>query len=219
MADSTGKLTLYSYYQSSAAYRVRIALYHKGLAFEYRAVDLSSGAQLEASYLRVNPMAEIPSLVFDGAVIAQSMAIFLWLDRKFRTRFLFPEDPEEMAAVVQFCESVNAGIHPVQNLKVRKELEKRFGASVEAREEWCRHWIERGFEGLEKMLARSAGRFCFGDSVTAADMFLVPQVFNARRYKVDLSHFPLIVRVDIACAELEAFQRAHPSVQPDTPKS
>ncbi len=213
-----GKLTLYSYYQSSAAYRVRIALYFKGLNFDYKTVDLMKSGQHEASYSEVNPMKQVPTLVTEsGDQIGQSMAIFLWLDRHSKMNPLFPEDPLQMAQVVQFCENINSGIHPIQNLNVRQELEKRFKASPEMREEWCAHWIARGFEGCEKFLARTSKKYCFGNEITAADMFLVPQVFNARRYKVDLSPFPNIVRVDANLTSLDVFKKAHPSVQPDTP--
>ena len=215
-----GKLTLYSYYQSSAAYRVRIALHHKGLNFDYKAINLVSSGQHEASYFEVNAMKQVPTLVTeDGDHLGQSMAIFLWLDRHSRVNPLFPEDAFEMSRVVQFCENINSGIHPVQNLNVRQELEKRFKAGPDAVSDWCAYWIARGFESCEKFLKKSAGKFCFGDHVSAADMFLVPQVFNARRFKVDLTPFPTIVRVDTTASVLEAFKKAHPSVQPDAPKS
>ena len=213
-------LTLYSYYQSSAAYRVRIALNYKGLNFEYKAVDITKGGQHEASYSDLNEMEQVPTLIGEnGEKIAQSMAIFLWLDRYSRINPLFPDDPLQMAHVVQFCENINSGIHPIQNLNVRKELEKRFGASPEVREQWCAYWISRGFEGCEKFLKKSSGEFCFGNQVTAADMFLVPQVFNARRYKVDMSLFPTIAQIDARLVQIDAFKRGHPGLQPDAPKS
>jgi maleylacetoacetate isomerase len=213
-------LTLYSFHASSAAYRVRIALNFKALDYTYRAVDLLKAEQHEASYLEFNPAGEVPTLVTaDGTRLGQSMAIFLWLDKSFPSRPLFPVEPNAMAAVAQFCENINSGIHPIQNLKVRQELERRFRQSEAQRGEWCAYWIDRGFVALEKTLAKTAGKYCFGDVVTAADMFLVPQVVNARRFKVDLAKFPNIVRVDRAACELDVFKRAHPSVQPDFPKS
>jgi len=210
------KLTLYSYYQSSAAYRVRCALYFKGLDFEYKSVDLTANQQYDEAYSDVNPMNQVPTLVLeDGTVIAQSMAIFLWLDRVYPKKLLFPENANSMARVVQFCENINSGIHPVQNLRVRKDLEKKFGASKEAQAAWSAEVIERGFQSLERILEKTSGKYCFENTITAADMFLVPQVFNARRYRVDLARFPRITSVDQNCMGLDFFKKAHPSAQPD----
>ncbi len=212
-------MKLYDYYRSSSCYRVRIALNYKGIEYAYRAVDLTKAVQHEASYADLNPMKEIPSIVTEkGEVIAQSVAICLWLDRTYKSKSLFPEDALGMSQVLQFCENINAGIHPIQNLKVRQELTKQFNATPADVEKWCAYWIERGFQSLEKSLSKTSGKFAFGDSVTAADMFLVPQVYNARRYKLDLTPFPNIVNVDKNANELEAFKKAHPTLQPDTPK-
>ncbi len=215
-----GKLTLYSYYQSSASYRVRIALHHKGLNFEHKTVDLVKSGQHEASYSDLNEMKQVPTLITEfGDRLGQSMAIFLWLDRHSRVNPMFPDDFTQMAQIVQFCENINSGIHPLQNLNVRQELEKQYNFDNEAREKWCAYWIARGFEGCEKFLKKTSKKYCFGNDVTAADMFLVPQVFNARRYKVDMTPFPLITRIDAALVELDAFKKAHPSAQPDAPKA
>lgn len=213
-----GKLTLYSYFQSSAAWRVRIALHFKGLNFEYKPVNLVSSGQHEASYSDVNPMKQVPTLVTEfGEQIGQSMAIFLWLDRHSRVNPMFPDDFTQMSKIIQFCENINSGIHPLQNLNVRQELERKYKFTPEAVSGWCAYWIARGFESCEKSLKRSAGKYCFGDEITAADMYLVPQVYNARRFKVDLTPFPTIVRIDALASNVEAFKKAHPSVQPDSP--
>jgi len=211
-------IILYSYFRSSASYRARIALYLKKIPFEYRAVNLMSdgGEQYKGDYWKYNPMKELPCLVDGERRIAQSMAILQYVDEKWSEPRLFPKENFEKSKVIQFCENINAGIQPLQNLKVLKELEKRFKADQAAKEEWMVHWISRGLESLELMLAETSKDFCFGNSLTAADVLLVPQVYNARRYKVDLSKLPNLVRVDKNCCELEAFKKAHPSAQPDS---
>jgi maleylacetoacetate isomerase len=210
-------LVLYSFFNSSAAYRVRIALHHKKLDFEYRAVHLieNGGEQNKTEFQLLNPMAEVPTLVHKNRALSQSMAILLYLDSEFSNVPLFSSDSFLKAQMIQFCEMINSGIHPIQNLKVRQELGKRFGLSADGQASWCAYWIERGFGAIEKSLEKTAGTYCFNDQVSAADMFLIPQVFNARRYQVDLTRFPLIKSVDEACAKLTAFQKAHPSQQPD----
>jgi maleylacetoacetate isomerase len=214
------KLTLYSYFQSSASYRVRIALHHKGLPFEYRGINLrGAGDHNKTEYRDLNPMGEIPTLVITengkDQILSQSMAIFLYLDTFDSRKRLFPQDPFLSAKLVQFCENINAGIHPVQNLKVRQYLATRYKADEKEVETWCAHWIARGFQAIEKTLNATAGKYCFGDEITAADMFLVPQAFNAHRYKVDMAPFPKILEVEKNCLELEAFKKSIPSAQPD----
>ncbi|MGE3974396.1 MAG: maleylacetoacetate isomerase [Bdellovibrionales bacterium] len=210
-------LALYSFFNSSAAYRVRIGLHYKKLTFDYKAVHLTKdgGEQYKSELLAVNPMGEVPTLVHNGKVLSQSMAILLYLDEQFPDPTLFTQDSFQKAQIVQFCEAINSGIHPIQNLKVRVELEKRYQVSVEERERWCAYWIERGFHSIEKMLQSTAGAYCFDDQITAADLFLIPQVYNARRYKMDLTAYPTIVRIEEHCLKQEAFKLAHPSAQPD----
>ncbi|HEX4922633.1 MAG TPA: maleylacetoacetate isomerase [Bdellovibrionales bacterium] len=210
---------LYSYFRSSAAFRVRTALNLKGIPYEQRAVHLvnNGGEQYKDEYTKVNPMNEVPALVHNGRAIGQSVAIIEYLDAVWPSPRLYPADPYRAALVRQAVENVNAGVHPVQNLKVLNELERRFGLKQEGKNEWAAYWIDRGFRGIERFLSKNAGHYSVGDEVTAADLYLIPQVLNARRYNVDLTPFPTIQRVEAACMRLEAFIRAHPRNQPDTP--
>jgi maleylacetoacetate isomerase len=214
------QVILYSYFRSSAAYRVRTALYLKGISFEYAAIHLlnNGGEQNKNDYRQINAMGEIPSLKHGDKIIGQSLPIIEYLDAVWPAQRLIPADPYRGSLVRQFCENINSGIHPVQNLKVLQELEKRFGATTEMKNDWAAYWIKRGFDSLEKILRVTAGNYCFGNELTAADLFLVPQVFNARRYAVDLSPYPIIQKVDEACSQIQAFKKAHPMVQPDSPK-
>lgn len=210
-------LILYNYFRSSTSYRARIALNFKNLPYEYRAVHLLKAEQHSAEYLRLNPQGEVPSLVHQGRSIAQSIAILEYLEDVFPNPPLYPKDPYLKARVRQFCENINSYLHPLSNLKVMQYLEKKHGYDQAAKEEWIRHWYKPGFEVLEGMLQTSAGKYSFGDQVTAADACLIPAVFTARRFHVDLSAFPTVVRIDKECQSHPAFEKAHPSRQPDTP--
>ncbi len=218
--------TLYSYFRSSASWRVRIGLALKGLPYRYRPVHLlrDGGEQFSDAYRALNPMSELPCLVVHGdadpegppeAVLAQSIAILEYLDEVHPSPPLLPSSAADRARVRQLVESVNSSIQPLQNLKVLKHLHAAFGADKDATQAWGRHWIAQGFGGLEALLARTAGRHAFGDSVTLADVVLVPQVFNARRFGVELAPFPTIQRVEAAAMALPAFQAATPDHQPD----
>lgn len=212
-------MTLYNYFRSSTSYRVRIALYHKGLPFEYKAVHLlnNGGEQHSPEYRKLNPQGEIPTLVHEGRPIAQSLAIIEYLEEVFPQKPLFPQDPFTRAKVRQFCENINAFIHPLSNLKVLQYLEKNHGYDQKQKEVWIQHWAGLGFAATEKLLQESAGDFCFGDKVTAADLFLIPQVFSVKRFHVDMQAYPLIRKIESNCLKLEAFQKAGPGNQPDTP--
>lgn len=212
-------VTLYNYYRSSASWRVRIGLNLKGIAYEYRAVNLiaDGGQQHAPEHRQRNPMRELPTLEIDGRLISQSVAILEYLDQTRPTPPLLPTDPYQRALSRQLTEIINASIQPAQNLRILKYLETNFGADPAARTEWARHWIDYGFGGLEGMLARTAGTYSVGEAVSIADLFLVPQVYNARRYGVDLAPFPTIVRVEAALLAIEAFAAAHPDRQPDAP--
>jgi maleylacetoacetate isomerase len=212
-------VVLYSYFRSSAAYRVRIALHLKNIPHEYRAIHLlnSGGEQNKQDYLKVNPMGEVPCLVHKDQPIGQSMAIVEYLDAIWPVPPLFPKDPYRAALVRQLCENINAGIHPIQNLKVLQELERRFSVDQDVKNDWAAYWIARGFIGVERMLEKTAGRYCVGNEITAADLFLVPQVVNAKRYNVDMGAFPRIQKVNDECMKLTAFIKAGPKEQPDTP--
>lgn len=217
--------TLYSYFRSSSSWRVRAALELKGLEYAYVPVHLleGGGQQFSASYSALNPLSEVPCLVVhdpDGAVdvaLAQSVAILEYLEEVHPDPPLLPKNPVDRARVRQLVEAVNSSIQPVQNLRVLKKLGADHGFDQAAVAAWGRYWIERGFDGLEQLLSRTAGRHAFGDAVTLADVVLVPQVFNARRFACDLERFPIIARVSDAAEALAPFARARPDAQPDAP--
>ncbi|QEL54177.1 maleylacetoacetate isomerase [Chromobacterium paludis] len=207
---------LYGYYRSSAAYRVRIALNLKGLAYQYRAVNLLKGEQRSAEYLAINPHGLVPLLDDGGVQIAQSLAICEYLDEAYPegTRLL-PAAPAARAQARAIALAIAADIHPLQNPRVGKHLQAAFGASEEGKAEWIRHWIRTGFDALEQQLARRAGRYAVGDEPSLADICLLPQVFSARRFGVDLAPYPTLVRIAEALEAIPAFADAHPSKQPD----
>lgn len=211
-------MRLYTYFRSSAAYRVRIALGLKGLAVEAVPVHLlrHGGEQLQASYRAVAPAGLVPALD-DGGVLTQSMAIIEYLDETHPQVPLLPADARGRARVRALAQMVACDIHPIGNLRVLRYLAKTLGVPDQARQAWSQHWIAEGFAAIEALLAGSpdTGRFCHGDTPTLADCCLVPQVFNARRFGVDLAPYPTIVAIDAACAALEAFAAAHPSNQAD----
>lgn len=214
-------MKLYTYFRSSAAYRVRIALNLKGLQYEAVPVHLlrGGGEQLQAAYRTVNPAALLPALeIDDGATLTQSMAIIEYLDETHPAVPLLPADPLGRARVRALALTVACDIHPLGNLRVLKYLVHELKVSDDAKAAWSRHWIGEGFAALEAMLANapSTGRYCHGDTPTLADCCLVPQVFNALRFEVDMTRFPTIARIHAACSELDAFSDAHPSKQPDT---
>jgi len=211
-------LKLYDYFRSSAAYRVRIALNLKGLAPERVFVHLAKGEQLAGDYLSVNPQGLVPALITDdGLVLSQSLAIIDWLDETHPVPPLLPADPNERARVRSIALAIACDIHPLNNLRVLNYLSNTLGVTAEQRTGWYRYWIDLGFEALEKRLAGDprTGPFCHGQAPTLADVCLVPQVANARRFHVDLSPYPAIVRIDAACAALPAFADAAPARQPD----
>jgi maleylacetoacetate isomerase len=210
---------LYSYWRSSSSFRVRAALELKGVAYEIRPVHLleGGGQQLRPEYRQLNPMAEVPTLVEpdSGFTLSQSVAIMEYLEERHPEPALLPAAPRERALVRQLVEVINGGIQPVSNLKVLRHLAATFGTQQPDHERWAAYWIARGFEGLELLLARHSGQHAFGDAVTLADCAIVPQVYNALRYRVDLGPFPHIARVWDEAMALEAFRRAAPDAQPD----
>lgn len=211
-------IKLYSYWRSSAAYRVRIALELKGLKYEIETVDLKQAEQRSDSYLSINPQGRVPALTIDGHVVTQSLSIIEYLEERYPEPALLPPDPLGRAYARSLAQQVACEIHPLDNLCVLMYLKKRMGAPEFVRMEWYRHWVMRGFSALERTLRERAskGKFCCGNTVGLADICLVPQVYNARRFACDLSEFPLIVSVDAACAELDAFKSAAPERQPDS---
>ncbi|MET4676153.1 MULTISPECIES: maleylacetoacetate isomerase [unclassified Luteibacter] len=213
-------LVLYTYWRSSAAYRVRIALQLKGLAYESRPVHLvqDGGEHLKPAYRELSPQAQLPTLVDGDRTLRQSMAILEYLDETRPDPALMPADAQGRAKVRELMQAVGTDIHPLGNLRVLKAIEAEFGADQAAKEAWSRRWIAHGFSGLEALLAEGdAGTFSYGDSPTLADCCLVPQHYNALRWGVDMAPYPTIRRVVQACQGLEAFQKAAPEVQTDAP--
>ena len=212
-------MKLYSYFRSSAAYRVRIALNLKNLPYDYAPVHLlrDGGEQLKPAYRRLNPDAILPTLVDGDNVLTQSLAIIEYLEETHPEPPLLPKSPVDRAYVRSVALQVACEIHPVNNLRVLKYLKHAIGADDATRDEWYRHWVEAGFTTLEEHLAGDSrtGRFCFGDTPTMADACLVPQVFNAQRFKTDMARFPTIQRIHDQALQLDAFARAAPGVQPD----
>jgi maleylpyruvate isomerase len=212
-------MDLYTYFRSSAAYRVRIALNLKALPYQSIPVHLvkNGGEQLQRGYRAVNPSALLPALDDGGAIITQSLAMLEYLEEVYPQAPLLPADPAGRARVRALAQAVACEIHPLGNLRVLKYLTGTLAVTDEARLEWSRHWIREGFATLESLLARSpgSGRFCHGERASIADCCLVPQVYNAVRFGVDLAPYPTIVTIDAACAELPAFMAAHPARQPD----
>jgi maleylacetoacetate isomerase len=204
------KPVLFDYFRSSAAYRVRIALNLKGVAYERVAVNLLEGAQRSPDYRAVNPQALVPTLDMDGHRLTQSLAIVAYLDSTRPQPPLLPPDPVDAAHVRSLALTIACDIHPLNNLRVLKYLKEELGQEQEARDSWYRHWVAEGLAGLEAMAAPRSGRFLFGDEPTLADLCLVPQMFNARRFGVPLDHCPTLVRADAEANRLDAFAAAHP---------
>jgi len=207
-------LVLYSYWRSSAAWRVRIALAMKGVAHEVRAVNLVTGAQTGAEYGAVNTAHLVPALVIDGGqVLTQSLAIIDWLEATYPQPALLPQNPLVRARVLAAAHSVAMDIHPVNNLRILNALGSRFGADQAAKVDWMQEWMARGFDVLEGMV--EPGPFFFGPQVTLADLCLVPQLYNARRWGMDLGRWPRLAAVEAACLALPEFAETAPERQPD----
>jgi len=211
-------MKLYGYFRSSAAYRVRIALNLKGLAYDHTSIHLRKGDQRSATYLQVNRQGLVPALIDGPNVLGQSMAICEYLEETHPTPALLPQEPLARARVRALCLAVACEIHPLNNLRVLGYLGDGMGLDQTARDRWYKHWIAEGLGGIEAMLADNGatGKFCHGDTPGLADCFLVPQVSNARRFNCDLQGFPIIIRIDAACNALPAFQAAAPEKQPDS---
>jgi len=214
-----GHLTLYSYWRSSASYRVRIALNLKQLEYEVVPVHLvrDGGEQRKEAFLDINPQGMVPVLTDGGRVIRQSGAIIEYLDEAYPDVALLPVDIRTRAQVREICQLIACDIHPLNNLRVLNYLEDQLKASEAAKKKWYRHWVMNGLSALEDLLAKNlaTGDFCEGDDPSMADCFLVPQVYNALRFEVDLDAYPEIRRIYENCQALEDFEKAAPENQPD----
>jgi maleylacetoacetate isomerase len=210
-------MKLYNAWRSSASFRVRIALNLKGLPFEYVPVHLVKGEQFAAAFSALNPSQLVPVLEHDGNVLAQSLAIIEYLEEKYPQPPLLPHDALDRAYVRSIALTIACEIHPLNNLRVLRYLVKTLGVSEEAKDAWYRHWVEQGLAQLEARLVAEGrtGRYAFGDSVTIADVCIVPQIFNAQRFACRLDHVPTIMRIFEACMALPAFVDAQPARQPD----
>ncbi|MEM5295555.1 maleylacetoacetate isomerase [Burkholderia sp. JPY481] len=213
-------MKLYSYFRSSASYRVRIALNLKGLPYEYVPVHLvrNGGEQLSLAYRHINPDQLVPTFVEDsGTPIPQSLAIVEYIEETHPEPALLPTEPAARAYVRSLAQQIACEIHPLNNLRVLKYLTGNLGVSEEAKSAWYRHWVEVGFDTLEARLASDSrtGSFCYGNAPTLADICLVPQVFNAGRFSIDVSRYPTLARINANALRLDAFAQAAPDRQPD----
>ncbi len=209
-------MQLYSYFRSSASFRVRIALGLKGLAYEYMPVHLVRREQLQAGFAEISPTRLVPVLKDGDAVLTQSMAIIEYLDETYPEPPLLPADALGRARVRAIAQHIACEIHPLDNLRVLSYLVREMKVSEDDKNRWYRHWVETGLEAVERALAGPAtGRFCHADAPGLADCVLVPQIFNAQRMDCRLDHVPTVMRVFEACMQLPAFDRAQPSACPD----
>ncbi len=220
-------MKLYNFWRSGTSHRLRIALNLKGLPVEYLAVHLGKEEHLKDAFKAINPQQLVPALVLDGAeadsgdggnhTLIQSPAIIEWLEERYPSPALLPADQLERAQVRAMAALVGCDIHPINNRRILEYLRKQFGADEAAINAWCGTWIAAGFDALEALIARpdSEVRYCFGDTPTVADVYLIPQVESARRFKVDLTRWPKIMAIDAHCATLAAFADAAPARQPD----
>ncbi len=214
-AANVGRV-LYGYFRSSAAYRVRIALNLKGLAYRQAPVSLLKAEQRSAEFLALNPQGLVPALQDGDVLLTQSLAICEYLDDAYpHTAPLLPADPVLRARVRAVAQAIACDIHPVNNLRILNYLKDELGQDEAGRNSWYRHWVSEGFAALESLLAAQSGPFCFGENITLADVCLLPQVFNAQRFNVDMAPYPRLAAIADALAEVPVFADAHPSRQPD----
>jgi maleylacetoacetate isomerase len=210
-------MKLYTFFRSSAAFRVRIALNLKGLQYESLPKAFARNEHRAPDYLALNPQGLIPALAIDGVVLSQSLAIIEYLNDRHPAPPLLPEDPIDRARIRSMAMTIACEIHPLNNLRVLNYLRDQLKQDDSGIGTWYRHWVTEGFRGLEVQAREfsASGRYCFGDAVSLADVLLVPQMFNARRFKTDLTAFPTLVGISAHLEALPAFAAARPEVQPD----
>ena len=210
-------MKLYTFFRSSAAFRVRIALNFKGIAYEPQFVNMPKDEHKIPSYKSVHPQGLVPALDDGGKIYVQSLATMEYLEETHPLPPLMPTNPEDRAYVRAVAQIVACEMHPLNNLRTLRYVKKSYGVDDEGINTWYRHWVAEGFAGLESYLAGTGktGRYCYRDQVTIADCCLVPQVFNAQRYNCDLAPYPTIMRIFSACMKLPPFIDAQPSKQPD----
>jgi len=212
-------MKLYTFFRSSASFRVRIALNLKGLKYKQAPIHLrrGGGEQLSAAYKAINPQALVPALEDDGNILTQSLAIIEYLEERYPQPPLLPRDPADKALVRSMALIIACEVHPIQNLRVLQYVKKGYNQSDEQVNRWAQHWINLGLAALEQIIVAQPrrGKFCFGDKPTLADICLVPQLGNARRYGCDLSPYPAIIEIEKNCMALPAFADAAPEKQPD----
>ena len=218
-------MKLYSYWRSSAAYRVRIALGLKELAYDYYPVHLAQGGgeQFSDEYADLEPQNQVPLLVDGERIIRQSMAIMEYLEESYELSgvSLMPSEVRERARARGLAQLIASDVHPLGNLRVLKYLQNELGLDEAARIRWIQHWLSRGLSAFEALIADhpSTGEYCEGDAPTVADCCLIPQLYNAHRFKLDMSAYPTLSRIEATCLDHPAFAAAHPSAQPDAPQS
>ena len=210
-------MKIFGYFRSSAAFRLRIAMNFKGLSYDYNLVNLQSGDHLSDDFKRINPQGRVPAIDIEGNILTQSLAIIEYLDEVYPAPPLLPSDPLGKAKVRGIAGLIACDIHPLNNLAVLNYLRDQLIAEEEARLAWYRHWVKEGFDGLELILGANVetGQFCFGDTPTVADICLVPQVVNAKRFNCNLASYPTILRIFEECMSLSQFADADPMNQPE----
>ena len=214
-------MTLYGYFRSSTSYRTRIAMNLKQLDYDYIAVNLAKDEQLEAVFQSINPQGLVPVVQVNDLWLYQSPAILEWLEEVYPEHPLLPKDSAGRMQVRALSAMIGCDIHPLNNRRVLQYLRNELSVDEDQVMAWCHRWMSEGFDALEKRLAqdKTRGKFCYGDSPTFADCYLIPQVSSAERFKVDLSAYPNIVAIDAHCRTLKAFADADPMVQPDAPNA
>ena len=212
------EVVLHGYWRSTAAYRVRIALALKGIAYRQITHDLRAGEQREAAYLALAPHGLVPAVEHDGTVLIESPAILEWLETRWPTPSLLPPRSDEAAIVRAMGALIACDIHPLNNLRVLNTLRRQFDATEDQVQSWIATWISHGLEALETLVTRHGGKYAFGDTPTLADCYLVPQLYSAERYRVNCAAYPRVLAAARAACDVPAVASAHPDRQPDAPR-